>query len=93
MDVYPLRDTLVACGVFAISSPIDAFIGLSTILAILILFNGFVQVAFGLQNRKTLKSWIWQFLGGSLKWFGLVLALNPSWHSNASSMLDHDPCD
>jgi len=63
--VYVLAGVgLFLLGLWAFSSPGDAFLGLTIYFAVAILFNGAAGLIFALSNRAHLRGWGWLFALG-----------------------------
>ncbi len=69
---------LFGLGIWVLSSPGAAFLGLTIYFAALILFNGVANVLFSLSNRTRLRGWGWLLaLGLAEVLFGLYLLVQP----------------
>jgi uncharacterized membrane protein HdeD (DUF308 family) len=69
---------LFGLGIWVLSSPGAAFLGLTIYFATLVLFNGVANTIFALSNRARLRGWGWLLaLGGAEILFGLYLLSQP----------------
>jgi len=57
---------LIACGAYALVSPLSTYIALSLFFSISFIVSGVSEIAFSLANTDTLKSWGWYLVSGLL---------------------------
>ena len=54
----------VVLGIWTVITPFAAYLSLSLLFSISILFTGFIEISFSISNRKILDGWGWYFAGG-----------------------------
>lgn len=65
-------------GIWVMFIPVQTFIALSLFFVIALLFEGIMEVAFSLSNRKRLHGWGWNFTMGIIDIiFAVFLLINP----------------
>ena len=54
----------VVLGIWTVITPFAAYLSLSVLFSISMLFTGFIEISFSVSNRKKLDGWGWYFAGG-----------------------------
>ena len=70
---------LIATGIAIFARPVAGYVGLSILLAIVIISSGVTQIMFATSNKALLKGWGWTFVSGILDLaIGIYLAMYPA---------------
>ena len=70
---------LIATGIAIFARPVAGYVGLSILLAIVIISSGVTQIMFATSNKTLLKGWGWTLVSGILDLaIGIYLAMYPA---------------
>ena len=70
---------LIATGIAIFARPVAGYVGLSILLAIVIISSGVTQIMFATSNKALLKGWGWTLVSGILDLaIGIYLAMYPA---------------
>ncbi|MFV0505529.1 MAG: HdeD family acid-resistance protein [Bacteroidales bacterium] len=70
---------LVAIGVWALFSPVGAYLALAIYFSLSFLISGLLEVVFAIANRKQINNWGWALVMGAITFFvGIMLVSEPA---------------